>query len=71
MKIKIQNEGQNVAVKSDWPKNETKQVVEGDFPQLHVDAYKAASEFMEQHPEFKEVVFNTELTEDEFEEDEV
>lgn len=63
MNIKIQSTEEQVQIRSDWQVGETKKVLDAEFPETQVDAYQAAAEFMEKHPQFVEVTFSTELSE--------
>ncbi len=64
MKIKIQNTNEAITVQEEWPSKETCRKVIRDLSEVNKDFFDVAQKFFESFPRFKEIVFNTELTED-------
>ena len=65
MKIKIQRTEETITLQEMWPSEETKEVLKKDLATLHPDFFDLAQRFFECFPQFREVVFNTELTDNE------
>ncbi len=64
MKIKIQNTNEAITIKEEWPSQETCKKVVRDLSEVNNDFFEVAQKFFECFPRFREIVFNTELTED-------
>ena len=63
MKVKIQNTKEAITLQEIWPDKETSEVVKKDLAEMNGDFFDLAQRFFECFPQFREVVFNTELTE--------
>lgn len=64
MKIKIQRTEEAITLQEMWPDKETKEVLKEDLAKVNPDFFDLAQRFFECFPKFREVVFNTELTEE-------
>ena len=62
MKIKIQRTEEAITFKKMWPDKETKRELMKDLTDVHQDFFDLAKRFFECFPKFREVIFNTELT---------
>lgn len=65
MKIKIQRTDEAITLQEMWPSEETKEVLKKDLAKVHPDFFDLAQRFFECFPQFREVVFNTEMTDNE------
>lgn len=65
MKNKIQRTEETITLQEMWPSEETKEVLKKDLAAIHPDFFDLAQRFFECFPQFREVVFNTELTDNE------
>jgi hypothetical protein len=63
MKIKIQNTNEAITFQEIWPDKETSEIVKQDLAKVNGDFFDLAQRFFECFPRFREIVFNTELTE--------
>lgn len=63
MKVKIQNTNEAITLQEIWPDKETSEVVKKDLAEMNGDFFDLAQRFFECFPQFREIVFNTELTE--------
>ena len=63
MKIKIQRTEETITFQEMVPNEETKEVLKKDLERVNPDFFDLAQRFFECFPQFREVVFNTELTE--------
>jgi len=63
MKIKIQNTNEAITFQEIWPDKETSEIVKQDLAKVNGDFFDLAQRFFECFPSFREIVFNTELTE--------
>ena len=63
MKIKIQRTEETITLQEMVPDEETRQVLKKDLEGAKPDFFDLAQRFFECFPQFREVVFNTELTE--------
>ena len=63
MKVKIQNTKEAITLQEIWPDKETSETVKKDLAEMNGDFFDLAQRFFECFPQFREVVFNTELTE--------
>ena len=63
MKIKIQRTKETITFQEMVPNEETKEVLKKDLEGVNPDLFDLAQRFFECFPQFREVVFNTELTE--------
>ena len=63
MKVKIQNTKEAITLQEIWPDKETSETVKKDLAEMNGDFLDLAQRFFECFPQFREVVFNTELTE--------
>jgi hypothetical protein len=63
MKIKIQRTEETITFQKMVPDEETKEVLKKDLEGVNPDFFDLAQRFFECFPQFREVVFNTELTE--------
>ena len=63
MKIKIQRTEEAITFQEMVPDEETKEVLKKDLERVNPDFFDLAQRFFECFPQFREVVFNTELTE--------
>ena len=63
MKIKIQRTEETITFQEMVPDEETRQVLKKDLEAVNPDFFDLAHRFFECFPQFREVVFNTELTE--------
>ncbi len=64
MKVKIQRTEEAITLQEMWPEKETKEVLKEDLKKVNPDFFDLAQRFFECFPKFREVVFNTELTEE-------
>ena len=63
MKVKIQNTKEAITLQEIWPDKETSEDVKKVLAEMNGDFFDLAQRFFECFPQFREVVFNTELTE--------
>lgn len=63
MKIKIQRTEKAITFQEMVPSEESKEVLKRDMQDVNPDFFDLAERFFECFPQFREVVFNTELTE--------
>lgn len=61
MKIKIQKTGEDITIERIRP---NKRNLKKNLSEVRQDLFEAAVIFFETFPRFKEIVFNTEITED-------
>lgn len=62
MKIRIQKTNETITFQEMVPDEETKEVLKKDLERVNPDFFDLAQRFFECFPQFREVVFNTELT---------
>lgn len=62
MKIRIQKTNETITFQEVVPDDETKEVLKKDLERVNPDFFDLAQRFFECFPQFREVVFNTELT---------
>ena len=62
MKVKIQNTKEAITLQEIWPDKETSEAVKKDLAEMNGDFFDLAQRFFECFPQFREIVFNTELT---------
>ena len=62
MKIRIQKTNETITFQEVVPDEETKEVLKKDLERVNPDFFDLAQRFFECFPQFREVVFNTELT---------
>ena len=63
MKIKIQNTQEAITLEEMWPDKTASERVKKDLAEVNGDFFDLAQSFFECFPQFREIVFNTELTE--------
>lgn len=64
MKVRIQRTDEAITIQELWPKEEMKEALKKDLAKVDKDFFDLAQRFFECFPKFREVVFNTELTEE-------
>ena len=64
MKVKIQNTIEAITLQEIWPDKETSEIVKKDLAEMNGDFFDLAQKFFECFPQFREIVFNTQLTDD-------
>lgn len=62
MKIRIQKANETITFQEMVPDEEIKEVLKKDLERVNPDFFDLAQRFFECFPQFREVVFNTELT---------
>lgn len=62
MKIRIQKTNETITFQEMVLDDETKEVLKKDLERVNPDFFDLAQRFFECFPQFREVVFNTELT---------
>ncbi len=62
MKIRIQKTNETITFQEMVLDDETKEVLKKDLERVNPDFFDLAQRFFEFFPQFREVVFNTELT---------
>ena len=62
MKIRIQKTNETITFQEVVPDDETKEVLKKVLERVNPDFFDLAQRFFECFPQFREVVFNTELT---------
>ena len=65
MKVKIQNTKEAITLQEIWPDKETSEDVKKVLAEMNGDFFDLAQRFFECFPQFREVVFNTKLTDNE------
>ena len=63
MRIKIQKTDEAITFQEMVPIKETREILKKDMQDVNPDFFDLAERFFECFPQFREVVFNTELTE--------
>ena len=63
MKVKIQNTKETITLQEIWPDEKTSEIVKKDLAEMNGNFFDLAQRFFECFPQFREIVFNTELTE--------
>lgn len=64
MKIKIQNTNEEISIKEIWSQNDAKERIINDLAEVKTNLFDVMEKFFDAFPRFKEIVLNTELTED-------
>ena len=64
MKIKIQNTNEEISIKEIWSQNDAKERIINDLAEIKTNLFDVMEKFFDAFPRFKEIVLNTELTED-------
>lgn len=64
MKIKIQNTNEEISIKEIWSQNDAKDRIINDLAEVKTNLFDVMEKFFDAFPKFKEIVLNTELTED-------
>ena len=64
MKIKIQNTNEEISIKEIWSQNDAKERIINDLAEVKTNLFDVMEKFFDAFPKFKEIVLNTELTED-------
>ena len=65
MKIKIQKSDDAIKFQAGWLADEvTPEKVSGELSEVKADIFDLAEKFFQSFPRFKEIVFNTELSDD-------
>ena len=65
MKIKIQKTDESINYQEMWPDKETSEVLKQDLAKVNPDFFDLAQRFFDCFPAVREIVFNTELTDNE------
>ena len=63
MKVKIQNTKETITLQEIWPDEKNSEIVKKDLAEMNGNFFDLAQRFFECFPQFREIVFNTELTE--------
>ena len=63
MKIKIQNTNEDITIKEIWSHNDAKESIINDLAEVKTNLFEVMEKFFDAFPRFKEIVLNTELTE--------
>lgn len=63
MKIRIQKTNETITFQEVVPDEETKEVLKKELKGVNPDFFDLAQRFFECFPQFRKVVFNTEMTE--------
>jgi len=64
MKVKIQRTEKAITLEEIWPDKETSKIVKKELAKVNGDFFDLAQRFFECFPQFREVVFNTQLSDD-------
>ena len=66
MKIRIQRTEEAITFQEVWPDKETSEVVKKDLAEVNGDFFDLAQSFFECFPRFREIVFNTQLSDENY-----
>ena len=66
MKIRIQRTEETITFQEVWPDKETSEIVKKDLADVNGDFFDLAQRFFECFPQFREIVFNTQLSDENY-----
>ena len=66
MKIRIQRTEETITFQEVWPDKETSEIVKKDLADVNGDFFDLAQRFFECFPHFREIVFNTQLSDENY-----
>lgn len=66
MKIRIQRTEETITFQEVWPDKETSEIVKKDLAEVNGDFFDLAQRFFECFPQFREIVFNTQLSDENY-----